>query len=123
MLGKNDVYPMLLNIALIVGGVVLVCVAGTLPEASLREHVADTASGAALFVTLVVQLLILLPVGKFIFNSYKENKKSLCLCIGFFGVGLVVFSQFVLLPFMDQLYSLVGNVFIEYVKNISNFVY
>lgn len=119
MLGKKDTAPMLLNIALIIGGVVLVCIAGTLPEANLKERVADVTSGSALFLTMIIQFLILLPVGRIIFNAYNENKKALCLSIGVFGVGLVAFSSFVVLPFMESSFSMAGDSFIDYINAIA----
>lgn len=119
MLGKNDVVPMLLNISLIIGGVALICIAGTLPETTLRQYVEVAASGAASAVMFVFQSLILLLVGLVAFNFYKSGKKFLCLCVGFFGFGFVLFLGVALLPFVDSLYSWAGDYFINYIKAIS----
>ncbi|EPU1978645.1 hypothetical protein ACVVI9_003978 [Escherichia coli] len=119
MLGKNDVVPMLLNISLIIGGVALICIAGTLPETTLRQYVEDAASGAASIVMFVFQSLILIFVGGVAFNCYKSDKKLLCLCVGFFGFGFVLFLGVVLLPFVESLYSWAGDYFMNYIKAVS----
>ncbi len=119
MFNKADINPMLLNIALIIGGVVLVCLAGTLPEDILKERVADVASGGAIFSALTIQLLILLPIARVIFSAYSENRKALLLSVGVFGVGLIAFSLFVVLPFMEEVFSMAGDSFIDYINEIA----
>lgn len=119
MLSKTDINPMLLNIALIIGGVVLICLAGTLPEDALKDRVEEVTSGGALFLTMIVQFLIFLPIGRIIFKAYNENKKALCLSVGAFGVGLVAFSSFVVLPLIDGAFSMAGDSFIDYINIIS----
>ncbi len=116
MFGKADLFPMLVNVGLIVGGVMLVCVAGT--DALLEQHVKSSVTGVASVWTFMVNSIILFFTAKVVLILWHKQR---CLCAGVvaLGVGILTATRVFLLPLLDQTLGALGKYFIEYVNIIS----
>lgn len=119
MLGKNDVFPMIVNICLIFGGLALFLAAGTMPEPQLKIYVDDAAMFLSDYMTLFVQSVILISFAKMLHSNYSGGKKYRCIGLVIFGVGLIVFGQFVLHPFFVEWANTSGTIFIKLIKAMS----
>ncbi|MGN5048742.1 hypothetical protein ACTG16_22855 [Aeromonas sp. 23P] len=119
MLGKNDVFPMIVNICLIFGGVALFLVAGTMPEPQLKDYVDDAAIFLSDYMTLFIQSVIFILFAKISYSHYNGGKKYLCIGLVIFGLGLVILGQFVLHPFFVEWANTSGTTFIKMIKAMS----
>jgi hypothetical protein len=117
MLTKNDIFPMFVNVSLIIGGVVLICLAGT--DESLTQHVQASVTWTTSICTFIVNSIIALAT----FNASLKlwnGRRYLCVGVIALGIGLLTATQVFLLPFLEQTFGATGDYFVEYVKLISN---
>lgn len=119
MLGRDDIVPMLLNVILIISGVIIVCMAGSLPDESLSRHVTETASAITRLVAFAINTLIALGTYRIASKLYQHKKRYVCVgCIAA-GVGMIIVMENILLPLAGAAFEYLGNIFIGYVSLIS----
>lgn len=116
MLTKNDIFPMFVNVSLIIGGVVLICLAGT--DESLTQHVQASVTWTTSICTFIVNSIIALATFKAALKLWS-SRRYLCAGVVMIGIGLLTASQVFLLPFVDQTFGAAGDYFIQYVNIIS----
>lgn len=116
MLTKNDMFPMFVNVSLIIGGVVLICLAGT--DESLTQHVQVSVTWMTSICTFMVSSIIALATFKAA-HKFWSSRRYLCVGVVMIGIGLLTAIQVFLLPFVAQTIGAAGDYFIEYVNFIS----
>lgn len=116
MLTKNDIFPMFVNVSLIIGGVVLICLAGT--DESLTQHVQASVNWTTSICTFMVSSIIALATFKAALKLWS-SRRYLCVGVVMIGIGLLTATQVFLVPFVAQTMGAAGDYFVEYVNRIS----